>query len=235
MEAPSPRLTVAVAAALLGFLAVLAARQPPLATREIRRLELADLIRAEDARVRRIRAEVRTLQAELAGLGTVGDEVDALRAEARALGMASGSGAVEGPGVVVVLDDSSARRSPTGDPNDLIVHERDIQTVVNALWAAGAEAVGINGERLTATSAVRCAGNTLLLHGALHSPPYRIAAIGDPGVLATELPAQPGMGRLGESVEAFGLGLEIESGSVRLGGGPPSRSFEAATPRGGVA
>ncbi len=231
MEAPSPRLTVAVAAALLGFLAVLAARQPPVATREIRRLELADLIRAEDARVRRIRAEVRTLQAELVGLGTVGDEADALRAEARALAVASGWDAVEGPGVVVTLDDSSARRSPTGDPNDLIVHERDIQTVVNALWAAGAEAVGINGERLTGTSAVRCAGNTLLLHGALHSPPYRIAAIGDPERLASELPGQPGMGRLEESVEAFGLGLEIEPGNVRLGGGAPARSFEAASPR----
>ena len=235
MEAPSPRITVAVAAALLGFLAVLAARQPPLATREIRRLELADLIRAEDARVRRIRGEVRTLQAELAGLGTVGEEVEALRAEAGALGVAAGSAAVEGAGVVVTLDDSSARRSPTGDPNDLIVHERDIQTVVNALWAAGAEAVGVNGERLTTTSAVRCAGNTLLLHGALHSPPYRIAAIGDPESLATSLPGQPGMGRLRESVEAFGLGLEVEPGSVRVGGGPPARSLEAARPRGGDA
>jgi uncharacterized protein YlxW (UPF0749 family) len=137
--------------------------------------------------------------------------------------------------VVVTLDDSSARRSPTGDPNDLIVHERDIQTVVNALWAAGAEAVGINGERLTTTSAVRCAGNTLLLHGALHSPPYHIAAIGDPERLASAVPAQPGMGRLSESVEAFGLGLDVEPGSVRLGGGPPARSLEAALPRGGDA
>jgi uncharacterized protein YlxW (UPF0749 family) len=232
MQAPSPRITVAVAAAVLGFLAVLAARQPPLATREIRRLELADLIRAEDARVRRIRAEVRTLQAEVAGLGTVGAQVRALRAEARTVAQAAGAAAVEGPGVVVTLDDSSARRSPTGDPNDLIVHERDIQTVVNALWAAGADAVGVNGERLSSTSAVRCAGNTLLLHGALHSPPYRIAAIGDPELLADGLPGQPGMDRLRDSVEAFGLGLDIESTSVRLAGTPPAGSFLAALPRG---
>lgn len=233
MEAPSPRITVAVAAAVLGFLAVLAARQPPLATREIRRLELADLIRAEDARVRRIRAEVRTLQAEVAGLGTVGAEVRALRAEARSVAAAAGAAAVEGPGIEVTLDDSSARRSPTGDPNDLIVHERDIQTVVNALWAAGADAVGVNGERLSSTSAVRCAGNTLLLHGALHSPPYRIAAIGDPGSLADGLPGQPGMDRLRDSVQAFGLGLDIDETSVRLAGTPPAGSFEAAQPRGG--
>jgi uncharacterized protein YlxW (UPF0749 family) len=231
MEAPSPRITVAVAAALLGFLAVLAARQPPTATREIRRLELADLIRAEDARVRRIRAEIRRLQDELSGIGIVGAEVQALRAEATEVAQAAGAAPAGDTGLVVTLDDSPARRSPTGDPNDLIVHERDIQTVVNALWGAGAQAVGINGERLTATSAVRCAGNTLLLHGALHSPPYRIAAIGDADAMAAALPGQPGMGRLGEAVEAFGLGLDVEAATVRLVAVPAHRSFEAAAPR----
>jgi uncharacterized protein YlxW (UPF0749 family) len=121
-------------------------------------------------------------------------------------------------------------RAPPGHPNDLIVHERDIQTVVNALWSAGAEAVGINGERLTATSAVRCAGNTLLLHGALHSPPYRIAGIGDADAMAAVLPVQPGMGRLGEAVEAFGLGLDVEAADVRLAGAAPAGMFRAATP-----
>ena len=231
MQAPSPRITVAVAAALLGFLAVLAARQPPLATREIRRLELADLIRAEDARVRRIRAEIRRLESEVATVGNLGAEVDALRADASELARIAGTAPVEGSGLVVTLDDSPARRSPTGDPNDLIVHERDIQTVVNALWAAGAEAVGINGERLTATSAVRCAGNTLLLHGTLHSPPYRIGAIGDADVMATALPTQPGMGRLGEAVMLFGLGLDVEEATVRLGTISAVRSLEAAVPQ----
>jgi len=232
MEAPSPRITVAVAAAVLGFLAVLAARQPPLATREIRRLELADLIRAEDDRVRRLRAEVRELQAELGGLGAGGGEIVELRRDVRDLAARAGSAALEGPGLIVTLDDSSERRSPTGDPNDLIVHERDIQTVVNALWAAGAEAVAVNGERLTSTSAVRCAGNTLLLHGALHSPPYRIAAIGDPERLGASLTGEPGMDRLLEAADAFGLGLEVQSGAVQVGGGPPSSSLRLASPIG---
>ncbi|HYZ11006.1 MAG TPA: DUF881 domain-containing protein, partial [Actinomycetota bacterium] len=207
------------------------ARQPPFATREIRRLELADLIRAEDARVRRIRAEIRRLESEVATVGNLGAEVDALRADASELARIAGTAPVEGSGLVVILDDSPARRSPTGDPNDLIVHERDIQTVVNALWAAGAEAVGINGERLTATSAVRCAGNTLLLHGTLHSPPYRIGAIGDADVMATALPTQPGMGRLGEAVRLFGLGLDVEEATVQLGTIPAVRSLEAAVPQ----
>jgi uncharacterized protein YlxW (UPF0749 family) len=120
----------------------------------------------------------------------------------------------------VTLEDSSASNSPTGDPNDLVIHEQDIQTVVNALWAAGAEALSVNGERLTSTSAVRCAGNTLLLHGEVHSPPYEIRAIGDPDALAATLPRQAGMGRLLEDVRAFGLGLEIEPGPVAI----PQRS-----------
>jgi uncharacterized protein YlxW (UPF0749 family) len=230
MERPAPRVTVAVAAALLGFLAVLAARQPPRAARDLRRLELVDLIRDQDGRVRRLRNEVRSLEAEFAaGTGTA--EVRRLRRRVEAAWARAGGGPVEGPGVVVILDDSSARRSPTGDPGDLIVHERDIQAVVNALWAGGAEAVAVNGERLTATSAVRCAGNTLLLHGALHSPPYRIAAIGDPSRLASTLPGQPGMGRLMAAAREVGLRLDIERRSGPLGADGPSPLVELARPR----
>jgi uncharacterized protein YlxW (UPF0749 family) len=230
MEWPASRVTVALAAALLGFLAVLAARQPPRAARDLRRLELVDLIRDQDGRVRRLRNEVRSLEAEFAA-GTDTAEVRRLRRLVEAASARAGGGPVEGPGVVVILDDSSARRSPTGDPGDLIVHERDIQAVVNALWAGGAEAVAVNGERLTAMSAVRCAGNTLLLHGALHSPPYRIAAIGDPFRLGSSLPGQPGIGRLMASAREVGLRFDIERRSARLGGLGPSPLVELARPR----
>jgi uncharacterized protein YlxW (UPF0749 family) len=230
MERPAPRVTVAIAAALLGFLSVLAARQPPRASRELRRLELVDLIRDQDARVRRLRTEVRSLEDQLAaGAGT--EEVQRLRRRVRALAAMAGGGPVEGSGVVVTLDDSSADRSPTGDPNDLIVHERDIQAVVNALWAAGAEVVAIGGERLTALSAVRCAGNTLLIHGALRSPPYRVAAIGDPGRLGAGLAGQPGMGRLLAAVDAFGLGFDVERTTVRIVARSPSAVMRWARPQ----
>ena len=218
MERPAPRVTVAVAAALLGFLAVLAARQPPSVSRELRRLGLVDLIRDQDARVRQLREEVRSLDAQLAA-GTDSEDLRRLRRDVQAMAVRAGGAPVEGPGVVVTLDDSSADRSPTGDPNDLIVHERDIQAVVNALWAAGAEVVAVGGERLTATSAVRCAGNTLLLHGALHNPPYRVAAIGDPDRLGATIAGRPGMGRLLGAVEDFGLGFEVERATVRIGSG----------------
>jgi uncharacterized protein YlxW (UPF0749 family) len=229
-KAPTPRVAVAVAALLLGLLTVLAATQPRRASRDIRRLELVDLIRAEDARVRRLRAAVTDLRGQLAqleGAQTVG--LGDLRDEVQDLAVRAGGAALEGPGVAVVLDDSSSRRSPTGDPNDLVVHERDIQTVVNAVWAAGAEAVAVNGERLTTTSAVRCAGNTLLLHGALHSPPYRIEAIGDPRRLA-DLSSHPGMAELIAAADAFGLGLDVQTDTVSILSGPPAAELDLATP-----
>jgi uncharacterized protein YlxW (UPF0749 family) len=99
--------------------------------------------------------------------------------------------------------------------------------VVNALWASGAEAVALNGERLTSASAVRCAGNTLLLHGTLHTPPYRIAAIGEIGA---SLAARPGMDRLAAAADAFGLELEVEAEVVRLGAGPATFRRHVAEP-----
>ena len=229
--APTPRVAIAVAAFLLGLLTVMAATQPRRASRDIRRLELVDLIRAEDARVRRLRAAITDLRAQVTELersDTAG--LRELRGDVQDLALRAGGAALEGPGVTVLLDDSSSARSPTGDPNDLVVHERDIQTVVNALWAAGAEAVAVNGERLTATSAVRCAGNTLLLHGALHSPPYRIDAIGDPVRLSESFTVQPGVDRLVAAAEAFGLGLEVQTGTVRIVSGPPTAELSLASP-----
>lgn len=228
----APRAAVAASAALLGFLAVVAASQPERARRETRRLELADLIRDEDARVRSLRDEVRGLEAELEGIsrsrGAATGEARDLGEEVRTMATRFGTAGLQGPGVVVTLDDSSAARSPTGDPNDLVVHERDIQTVVNALWAAGAEAVAVNGERLTSSSAVRCAGNTLLLHGSLHSPPYRIAAIGDPTGLGGDLGSLPGMNRLLSAVRGFGLGFSVEPGTVVIPAGAAGPRIQTA-------
>ncbi|MGH2710650.1 MAG: DUF881 domain-containing protein [Actinomycetota bacterium] len=230
MEAPAPRVAVVLAAALLGFLAVLGATQPPGAPRELRRFELADLVEAENAKVRSLRAELAGLRRDIESLELGGGDLRGLREEISGLAATGGWAAMHGPGLVVTLDDSSSPRSPSGDPNDLVVHEADIQTVVNALWGAGAEVVALNGERLTSASAVRCAGNTLLLHGTLHSPPYRIAAIGDPDELAFALARQPGMGRLAAESDAFGRGFDVETTTIELAGGPPARQRVVGEP-----
>src|SRR5687767_1557666 len=120
-DAPFPGLALALA--LLGFLSVLAARVPGTPGRETRRLELVDLIVEQDTRVRGLQGEVRDIERRLAGLEAASnsDDVAALRAEADAFRGGAGMTALVGPGVVVTLDDSDAARSPTGDPNDLVV------------------------------------------------------------------------------------------------------------------
>ena len=208
MEWPASRVTVALAAALLGFLAVLAARQPPRAARDLRRLELVDLIRDQDGRVRRLRNEVRSLEAEFAA-GTDTAEVRRLRRLVEAASARAGGGPVEGPGVVVILDDSSARRSPTGDPGDLIVHERDIQAVVNALWAGGAKAISLQHQRIVNTTGIKCVGNTVVLEGVPYSPPYRIEAVGNVQALQGGLRESRSVQIYNEYVDQYGLGLSV--------------------------
>ena len=100
---------------------------------------------------------------------------------------------VHGPGLVVTLQD--AQRDANGrfprdaSPDDLVVHQQDIQAVLNALWSAGAEAIQMQDQRIIATSVPRCVGNTLLLNGRTYSPPYTITAIGDAAAM------QDGSGR----------------------------------------
>jgi uncharacterized protein YlxW (UPF0749 family) len=223
-------MAMVLAAGLLGFLAVLAATRPAGSPRELRRFELADLVQDQDANVRELRAELSRLEEQVRELdrGRGDADLTALREEIAQLEELGGSAPLEGPGLVVTLDDSSQARSPTGDPNDLVVHEADIQMVVNALWGAGAEAVAINGQRLTAGSAVRCAGNTLLLHGTLHSPPYEIAAIGEPAGLAAALSAQPGMDRLAAAFEAYGRELDVDTRTVRFSSGSSTPDLRVA-------
>jgi uncharacterized protein YlxW (UPF0749 family) len=91
------------------------------------------------------------------------------------------------------------------------VHQSDIQAVVNALWAGGAEAMSINGQRIVATSAVHCVGPTLLLNGDVFSPPFRVAAIGPAGTMQARLDASPGVRLYKQAASYYGLGYTVEA------------------------
>ena len=100
--------------------------------------------------------------------------------------LAAGFWPVTGPGVEVTLGDSP--QIPTGkDPNNYIIHDYDLRVVVNALWAGGAEAISVNGQRLISTSSIRCAGNTILVNYTRLASPYKIKAIGNPSRLTKSL------------------------------------------------
>ena len=189
------------------------------------RSDLPDLIRAEQRRADETSQRVDRLRAEIdaatARAGATDRRVAAEQRRSDALGLAAGTVPVSGPGLRVTLSDAprSADRVLPEDasPDDVVVHQQDVQAVVNALWTGGAEAMQIMDQRVILTSAVRCVGNTLILQGRVYSPPFRIIAIGDPQRLRDSLDASPGVQELLYYVDTFGLEYQVEEPSrVRL-------------------
>jgi uncharacterized protein YlxW (UPF0749 family) len=92
-----------------------------------------------------------------------------------------------------------------------VIHQSDVQAVVNALWAAGADGVAIMDRRLIATSAVRCVGNTLLLQGRPYSPPFVITAIVDADAARQKLAESPQVHVFEQAVADFGLTFAVDA------------------------
>jgi uncharacterized protein YlxW (UPF0749 family) len=186
---------------------------------EIRRSDaprLVDLVREAQSSVDRLRAERDQLANKIDSMhGRSPDAALAamLRRSAELAGEA-GLDPVHGPGMVVTLQD--AQRDANGrfprdaSPDDLVVHQQDIQAVLNALWSAGAEAIQMQDQRIIATSVPRCVGNTLLLNGRTYSPPYTITAIGDAAAMQAALAAAPLVTLYKQYVVRFGLGYREE-------------------------
>lgn len=205
-------LLLASGCALLGFLAatVVGTRPADPAARLSREYRLADLIERQQRSTTVLRRQVSSLRGQVEQIRTRragGEAASAARERELAdLGLAAGLVPVSGPGVRVTLDDSALDRAPTGNVNDLVVHSQDVQAVVNALWKAGAEAVAINGQRLVSTSAVLCVGNTLLLNGTVHSPPYTVSAV---GAVRDRFESDALVRRLHDDASAYGLRFSV--------------------------
>ncbi|WP_131738797.1 DUF881 domain-containing protein [Actinomadura roseirufa] len=185
--------------------------------REEGRTRITELITAEQRRGHRERGEYRRLRREVDAISRTAGQHDArveqAQGEADALAASSGFAPVTGAAVRVTLDDAPLPESgalPRGvRPDDLVVHQGDVQAVVNALWAGGARAMQIMDQRVISTSAVRCVGNTLILQGVVYSPPFRITAAGDPARLRAALDASPEIGIYRKYVHAYGLGYTV--------------------------
>ena len=140
--------------------------------------------------------QVGQLQSELelyrqqAASGDEGSE--ALKTELEQMEITAGLTDVEGPGVTVVLEDST-QANVTGDEADYLIHDNDILSVINELSSAGAEAISLNGERILATSEVRCTGAVVTVNGRRYAAPYVIFAIGDPDTLYSALTMRNGV------------------------------------------
>jgi uncharacterized protein YlxW (UPF0749 family) len=209
---------VPLIAALAGLLFTTSARTSAgTRLRDDRRPELTRVIGERKAQVAQEADVAATLQANIdrttqAEAGS-DSRIMQQRQRAEEQRAAAGFTAVHGPGLMVILDD--APRRPDGSlpagakPDDVVVHQQDVQAVVNALWAGGAEAMTIMDIRVISTSAVRCVGNTLLLHGRVFSPPFQIKAIGNPDRMTAALNADAGVTLFRDAATAFGLGYTV--------------------------
>ncbi len=185
---------------------------------------LAEVIRRRSYEVERRARTVAALQADVAGLtrAAAPDSGELGRIASVLAGIEANAGLqpAEGPGLTVSLDDapSSGGRRPAGvNVDDVVVHQQDVQAVVNALWAGGAEAMAIQDQRVVSTSAVRCVGNTLILQGRVYSPPYVVRAIGNVAGMRESLERDPQLRVYRQYVERVGLGYDVsELGSMRL-------------------
>ena len=166
--------------------------------------DLISLIHEQDRHSAQLTNEVSSISTKLQETLSlqVGDAVRTATSESNGLARIAGDVELQGPGVQVTLKDAPP---PLGEvPNgltldDYVVHQQDVQAVVNALWSGNAEAMSINGERISNTSAIRCAGNTLLLNGRVFSPPFTVSAIGSVSELHKALSANAAV-KLGWSV-----------------------------------
>lgn len=201
--------------------------------------DTAQLVEERVRRVAALRQQVNDMSAEIDALRDLtsgGAASDNDTSDDGDAGAGTVLPAVAGPGVTVTLDDSPiwqqkvAESGSSANINDYVVHQQDIESVVNALWAGGAEAMRIQDQRVLPTTAVRCVGNVLLLEGRKYSPPYRISAIGPRDRMVAVLNASPSVRIYQQYVKSDGLGWTLEQpNSLRFPAAPLLQSLRYAS------
>ncbi|MDR6979592.1 uncharacterized protein YlxW (UPF0749 family) [Streptomyces sp. 3330] len=198
---------------------VVAKEREELIDRIDRETEAADEL---ESTVDKLRDDVSSRQQEALKQSGGGDQADLV-------GILSGAVEVHGPGVKLVVDDAKeASTGGDGDPRETTgfsdtgrVRDRDMQRVVNGLWESGAEAVSINGQRLTALSAIRAAGEAILVDNKPLVPPYTVLAVGDGKNLSTRFQNSPDGLYLNALQENYGIRTAISvADDVRLPAAP---------------
>jgi uncharacterized protein YlxW (UPF0749 family) len=206
------------------------------------RAELIDQIESRRAHGDQQSRRITTLRAEInaaQGAALRRQSEGALANDLRELELATGAGAATGPGLRLTLDDAptkDAGKNPdanprnNGDTDQGRVIARDLQIVVNGLWASGAEAISVNGQRLTSKAAIRFAGQAILVNYRPLTRPYVITAIGDPKTLPVEFAASDGGSYLQSLKTNFGVRAGIKDVARLTVPGESSLTTRLATP-----
>lgn len=241
---PSWQVTLGVALLGLGFLvaAQLAAEGPRVRYTTQERSPLVETASELQADQEALKASILDLRARIQAAEQAGEGsaalVSDLNDQLQAARIAAGLIPLTGSGIVLQLEDSLEPADPEGNTSDLLVGARDLRTIVEELWAAGAEAIAVNGERMTPTTAVIDIGPSILINSAYLAGPFQVTAIG-PDDLYARLSASPGfVDFIRARAEAWGLRVSIAepesvdmpafAGTVTLRYARPQPSPEAA-------
>lgn len=181
---------------------------------------LSSLVGNEATHYHRLQAQVADLNHEVASLTRqVGDtSVQRYQQQSDRLKLPAGLSAVSGPGLTITLSDApdSLVRTTKHDPNRLVVHQQDVQAVVNALWRGGAEAVTIQGQRIISTTGIKCSGSMIQLQGVPYPQPFVIRAVGDVSSLTASLDGDSYVALIRQDAAdpTIDIGWRLESSSV---------------------
>ena len=185
--------------------------------RPSRNTTLAGLVEEQSRRSATLTRQHAALSQDIEQLQTQQGSIEPkLSKQLKDLSEAVGTTPVTGPGLTVTLKDAPpevVKDNPDVDADWLVIHQQDIQAVVNALWAGGADAISIQNHRVISTTGIKCVGNSVVLHGVPYLPPYRITAIGDRQKLQQALDDSKYIENLQDYVVKFQLGYEVKSQS----------------------
>lgn len=182
--------------------------------------DLASLVQAEAEAYEELRARVEELTGQVTDLSAQVGSRDVQRVQERIETLRDPSGLTprEGEGLRIVLSDSPLQAEDTTQPlKFLIVHQQDIQAVVNAMWRGGASAVTVQGQRIVSTTGIKCEANSVTLQGVPYPQPYVIEAVGDPEVLAASVDGDPYLSfyRQQAATEDIRIGWEMTAEEVQ--------------------
>jgi uncharacterized protein YlxW (UPF0749 family) len=178
--------------------------------------DLATLVQNESDSYQALEHQVGRLTTEVQGLANAvpGDELRRDERRVERLRDPAGLTPRSGPGVQIVLSDAPTDMIEKADEETqrlLIVHQQDIQAVVNALWRGGASAVTVQGKRIISTTGIKCSGSTVQLQGVPYPAPYVVRAVGDPAALTAAIDTDPDVSlfRADAADPAIGLGWQF--------------------------
>jgi len=216
---------------MIGISALRTAQQRPVAAAE--RDQLVAQIHERQNRLDALHAQLASLESAVADLQSSATDERTLQRQTEAsltqVAGVTGAGEVSGPGVEITADDAP---DSVGSTEGGVILDTDLQSLINALWTAGAEAIAINGHRLTSLSAIRFAGRAITVDYRSLTPPFVIEAIGNPDTLPARLLETPG-GQAWLGLKAnYGIRFDTATSGNLLLPADPNTQVREATPVG---